>query len=66
MRRGDRVRVKLLANPPDMPDMLEHYRGWIGTVVAHNEPGEVIMVEFGDETAAHPFLAADLDKIEEE
>jgi hypothetical protein len=63
MMLGDRVRVKLLA---DLPDFEKPYRGRIGTVVAHSEPGEVIMVEFGDETIAHPFLAAELDKIKEE
>jgi ribosomal protein L21E len=63
MMRGDRVRVKLL---PNLPDMKESYRGRIGTVVEHSEPGGVIMVEFGDETIAHPFTAEELDKIEEE
>jgi hypothetical protein len=63
MVRGDRVRVKLLAN---LPDIEKPYRGRIGTVVEHSEPGEVIMVEFGDETIAHPFLAVELDKIDEE
>ncbi|MDR3746644.1 MAG: hypothetical protein P4M04_00545 [Acidobacteriota bacterium] len=63
MMLGDRVRVKLLAN---LPDTEKPYRGMIGTVVAHSEPGEVILVEFGYETITHQFLAADLEKIEEE
>ncbi len=63
MKLGDRVRVKLLA---DLPSVEKPYRGRIGTVVEHSEPGEVILVEFGNERITHQFLAADLDKIEEE
>jgi hypothetical protein len=40
--------------------------GWIGTVVADCEPGEVVTVEFEEETGIHQFLFADLEKIEEQ
>jgi hypothetical protein len=63
MKRGDKVRVKLSANPPDTE---KYYGGWIGTVVADSEPGEVVTVEFEEETGTHQFLFADLEKIEEQ
>ena len=40
--------------------------GWIGTVVADSEPGEVITVEFEEEEGTHQFQSADLEKIEEQ
>jgi hypothetical protein len=61
MKRGDKVRVKLPENPPDME---KSYGGWIGTVVADSEPGASVTVEFEEEPGTHEFLFADLEKIE--
>jgi hypothetical protein len=66
MQRGDKVRVKLPANPPDAE---KNYGGWIGTVVADSSPGEMVQVQFeeelDDETGTHQFQADDLEKIED-
>jgi hypothetical protein len=61
MNRGDKVRVKLSANPPDTE---KYYGGWVGTVVADSEPGAMVTVEFEEETGTQQFLFADLEKIE--
>ena len=61
MKRDDKVRVKLLAN---LPDVEKSYRGRIGTVIADSEPGEVILVEFDGEVTIHQFLDADLEKLD--
>lgn len=63
MKRGDKVRVKLLASPTNMEKV---YGDWIGTVVADSEPGEVVQVEFEEVTGTHQFQAADLEKIEDQ
>lgn len=57
MNRGDRVRVKLLANVENQ------FRGRNGVVVADSAPGEVVLVECDDEAVAHQFLAEDLERI---
>jgi hypothetical protein len=61
MNRGDKVRVKLSANPPDTE---KYYGGWVGTVAADSEPGAMVTVEFEEETGTQQFLFADLEKIE--
>jgi hypothetical protein len=55
MKRGDRVRVRLLAKVD---------RGKIGTVVADSAPGEVILVEFDDEAVTHQFSGEDLELLD--
>jgi len=60
MQRGDKVRVKLPASPPDME---KNYGDWIGTVVADSAPGDAVQVEFEEEPGTHQFQAADLEKI---
>jgi hypothetical protein len=57
MRRGDRVRVKPLANVENWQ------RGRTGTVAADSAPGEVVLVDFDDEAVTHQFLAEDLERI---
>jgi hypothetical protein len=63
MKKGDKVRVKELAN---LPDPEKPYGDWIGTVVADSEPGAVVQVEFEEVEGIHEFQAADLDKIEQQ
>jgi len=67
MKRGDKVRVKLPANPPDME---KNYGGWIGTVMADSAPGEMVQVRFEEELdegpGTHQFQADDLEKIEDQ
>ncbi len=60
MNRGDKVRVKLPANPPDME---KSYGDWIGTVLADSGPDGVVQVEFDEEPGTHQFQATDLEKI---
>lgn len=60
MRRGERVRVKPLANVDNW------HRNRTGTVVADSAPGEAIQVEFDDEAVAHQFLAEDLERINDQ
>ena len=55
MKRGDKVRVRLLANVENWQ------RGRTGTVSADCRPGEAVQVEFDDEAVAHQFLAGDLE-----
>jgi hypothetical protein len=57
VKRGDRVRVKLLANVETW------FRGRTATVVADSAPGEVVLVEFDDEAVAHHFVTEDLERI---
>ena len=61
MNRGDKVRVKLSANPPDTE---KYYGGWVGTVVADSGAGGMVTIEFEEETGTQQFLFADLEKIE--
>lgn len=63
MKRGDKVRVKLPAAPPDTE---KNYGDWIGTVMADSEPGEMVQVEFEEDPGTHQFQAADLEKIEDQ
>ncbi len=63
MKRGDKVRVKLPAAPPDTE---KNYGDWIGTMMADSEPGEMVQVEFEEVTGTHQFQAADLEKIEDQ
>ena len=63
MKKGDKVRVKELAN---LPDPEKPYGDWIGTVVADSEPGAVVQVEFEEVEGIHEFQSADLDKIEQQ
>ncbi|MGA2371605.1 MAG: hypothetical protein ACLPPV_03060 [Candidatus Korobacteraceae bacterium] len=66
MKRGDKVRVKLPANPPDME---KNYGDWVGTVVADSAPGEMVQVKFEEEfdevSDTHQFQESDLEKIED-
>jgi hypothetical protein len=57
MKRGDRVRVKLLAK------VEREFQGKTGTVDADSAPGEVVLVSFDDEAVAQQFLADELDRI---
>jgi hypothetical protein len=52
MKRGDRVRVKPLAN---LPDAERPYEDWIGNVVVDSEPGQAVMVEFEEEEGTRQF-----------
>ena len=63
MKRGDKVRVKPLAN---LPDTEKPYGEWIGTVVADSEPGQVVTVEFEEEEGTRQFQSADLEKLEQQ
>lgn len=63
MKRGDKVRVKLPATPPDTE---KAYGDWIGTVMADSQPGEAIQVKFEEEPGMHEFQASDLEKIEDQ
>jgi len=63
MKRGDKVRVKLPATPPDTE---KNYGDWIGTVMADSEPGEMVQVEFEEVTGTDKFQGADLEKIEDQ
>ena len=63
MKRGDKVRVKLPANPPDTE---KNYGDWSGPVAADSEPGETVQVTFEEEEGGpHEFQAADLEKLED-
>jgi hypothetical protein len=57
MRRGERVRVKLLANVD------KWFQGRTGTVDADSALGEVVLVSLDDETVVQHFLAEDLERI---
>jgi len=57
MKRGDKVRVKLLAAVESC------FRGRTGTVDADCAPGEVVQVSLDDEAVAHEFQAEDLEAI---
>jgi hypothetical protein len=61
MKRGDRVRVKKLAN------VEKEFRGKAGTLIASSTPGHVILVGMDDEpeTEARQFLEEDLEQINE-
>jgi hypothetical protein len=61
MKRGDRVRVKKLAN------VEKEFRGKTGTLIASSTPGHVILVGMDDEpeTEARQFLEEDLEQINE-
>jgi hypothetical protein len=57
MNRGERVRVKLLAN-------VEHsFRGRTGTVDADSAPGEAVQASLDDEGIPYPFQPEDLELI---
>jgi len=57
MRRGERVRVKLLAK------VNKWFQGRAGTVVADSGPGEVVLVSLDGHSAVQHFLAKDLERI---
>jgi hypothetical protein len=57
MRRGERVRVKLLAK------VEKPFQGRTGTVDADCAPGEVVVVSLDDEAVGQQFLAEDLERI---
>jgi hypothetical protein len=57
MRRGERVRVKLLAKVD------KWFQGRTGTVNADSAPGEVVLVSLDDEAVVQHFLAEDLERI---
>ncbi|MFZ0313701.1 MAG: hypothetical protein WAL85_13415 [Candidatus Korobacteraceae bacterium] len=67
MKRGDKVRVKLPANPPDAE---KNYGDWIGTVVADSAPGDMVQVQFDEELddgpVTHQFQDADLEKLQDQ
>jgi hypothetical protein len=63
MKSGDKVRVKPLAN---LPDVERPYEDWIGTVVGDSEPGQAVTVEFEEEEGTRQFQDADLEKLEEQ
>ena len=58
MKRGNRVRIRLLAKVDNW------LRGKIGTVVADSASGEVILVEFDDEAVTHQFSGEDLELLD--
>jgi len=58
MKRGEKVRVKLLAKHAD-----NEHKGRTGTVIQNALPGETVQVEFDDEAVAHQFVAEDLECI---
>ncbi|MGA3318973.1 MAG: hypothetical protein ABSC64_21365 [Candidatus Korobacteraceae bacterium] len=55
MKRGDKVRVAVLAHEPE-------FRGRFGTVLADSAPGEMVKVEFEEEAIRHNFLARELER----
>lgn len=58
MKRGDKVRVKLLA------EVETRFQGKTGTVSIDSVPGGVVIVFFDDEKAVnHQFAADDLELI---
>jgi hypothetical protein len=57
MRRGERVRVKLLAKVD------KWFQGRTGTVNADSAPGEVVLVSLDDEAVVQQFLVEDLERI---
>jgi hypothetical protein len=57
MRRGERVRVKLLAKVD------KSFQGRTGTVDADSASGETVLVSLDDEAVVHQFLAEDLERI---
>ena len=57
MKRGERVRVKLLAKVD------KWLQGRTGTVDADSAPGEVVQVSLDDEAVVQQFLAEDLERI---
>jgi len=58
VKRGERVRVKLLAKHAE-----KWTRGRTGIVIADSAPGEAILVEFDDEVITHQFVAEDLERV---
>jgi hypothetical protein len=58
MKRGEKVRVKLLAKVD------KWHQGKTGTVDADSAPGEVVLVSLDDEAVVHQFLAEDLERID--
>lgn len=58
MKRGERVRVKLLAK-------VEMWlQGRTGMVDADSAPGEVVLVSLDEEAIVQQFLAEDLERID--
>jgi hypothetical protein len=58
MKRGERVRVKLLAKVETW------LQGRTGMVDADSAPGEVVLVSLDEEAIVQQFLAEDLERID--
>ena len=60
MNRGDRVRIKKLAN------VERSFQDRTGTVAVDNEPGETTLVYFDDESVRYQFDEDDLELINDQ